>query len=199
VGSYWSARSASTRSGSTSLSSSATPGSPARRRSGSGSATNPLRSSAISEPFNVFGGDWEIEYTQGGRRFKDTPIGPKVGGELLGASLYELEPNDRFWPYHFHHANEELLVVLRGTPTLRGPAGERALEPGDCVHFPRGPEGGHTLSNTGEEPARFLIFSTLLSPEIVSYPDSGKIGARSQWTRINVREESGVDYWEGEE
>ena len=152
------------------------------------------------ELFNVFDNeDWEYEYERPGRSFKDTPIGPRLGAELLGASLYEVAPGLGFWPYHFHHSNEELLIVLAGTPTLRAPDGERTLEPGDCVLFPRGPEGAHTLRNDSDEPARFLIFSTLLSPEIITYPDSGKIGARSEWTRGNFVEESAVDYWEGED
>lgn len=148
------------------------------------------------ESFNVSGDDWEFE--RPGRRFKDTPIGPRLGAELLGGSLYELEPGQRAWPYHWHHGNEELLVVLTGRPTLRGPDGERTLEPGESVLFPRGPEGANALRNDGDEPTRFLIFSTLISPEIVTYPDSGKIGARSPWARSNFPEESAVDYWEGE-
>ena len=148
--------------------------------------------------FNVFADDWEYEFDRPGRSFRDTPIAPRLGAELLGASLYELPPGERLWPYHFHHGNEELLVVLAGTPTLREPGGERPLEPGDCVLFPRGPDGAHALRNETGEPARFLIFSTLLAPEIVTYPDSGKVGARSEWTRGNFLEQSSVDYWEGE-
>lgn len=149
--------------------------------------------------FNVFGDEWDTEVERPGGSFKDTPIGPRVGAELLGGSLYELPPGSKGWPYHWHHANEELLVVLSGTPTLRAPDGERTLEPGDCVLFPHGPEGAHSVNNDSEQPARFLIFSTLVSPEIVTYPDSGKVGARSEWTRGTFREESAVGYWEGEE
>lgn len=148
--------------------------------------------------FNVFGDDWETEVERPGGRFKDTPIGPRVGAERLGASLYELGPGERGWPYHWHHGNEELLIVLRGRPTLRSPDGERELEPGDCVLFPRGPEGAHTVRNDGDEPARFLVFSTLIAPEMVNYPDSGKLGARSRFGKGLFRDESTVDYWEGE-
>jgi hypothetical protein len=35
--------------------------------------------------------------------------------------MYELEPGDRLWPYHTHHANEEWLIVLRGRPVLGVP------------------------------------------------------------------------------
>lgn len=153
----------------------------------------------MTGPFNVFGEEWAYEFDRPGRKFKDTPLQERLGGKLMGASLYELAPREGFWPYHYHHANEELLVVLSGAPTLRAPDGERALEPGDCVLFPRGPDGAHTLRNDTDEPARVLIFSTVVEPELITYPDSGKVGARSEWTRENFKEGSGVDYWEGEE
>lgn len=151
------------------------------------------------EVFNVFAEDWEYEFERPGRSFKDTPLADRLGEGLLGASLYEIAPREGFWPYHYHHANEELLVVLAGTPTLRVPEGERRLQPGDCVLFPCGPDGAHTLRNDSDEAARLLIFSTVISPEVVTYPDSGKVGARSEWMRLNFKEESAVDYWEGED
>lgn len=49
---------------------------------------------------------------------------------MLAMSVYELLPGQTQCPYHFHHGNDELLVVLRGTPTLRTPEGERELRPG---------------------------------------------------------------------
>ena len=55
-------------------------------------------------------------------------------GGMLGASVYELPPGG-YSVYHFHHGSEELLIVLRGQPTLRTPDGERQLAEGDVVHF----------------------------------------------------------------
>ena len=145
--------------------------------------------------------DWMGERDRPGYRWRRKRIaGELLGASLfeLGASLYELGPGERGWPYHWHHGNEELLIVLRGRPMLRAPDGERELEPGDCVHFPRGPEGAHTVRNDRDEPARFLVFSTLIAPELVTYPDSGKLGARSQFGRGLFFEDTGVDYWAGE-
>jgi quercetin dioxygenase-like cupin family protein len=75
-------------------------------------------------------------------------------GEQMGATLYEVPPGKTGGYYHFHHGAEELLVVLRGRPTLREPAGERVLEEGDVVHFPVGPDGAHQLLNRSDEPVR---------------------------------------------
>ena len=97
----------------------------------------------------------------------------------LGATVYELDRGD-FVIYHFHHAAEELLVVLRGQPTLRTPQGERQLAAGDAVHFPVGPEGAHGLRNDTDEPVRFLVASTISSPEVVEYPDLRQVTAQAR-------------------
>ena len=150
--------------------------------------------------FNVFGENWQDEETERpGGSFREAWIGERLSAELLGGSLYELRPHSRGWPYHYHHGNEELLIVVAGTPTLRAHNGERVLQPGDCVLFPRGPDGGHTFWNDSDEPVRILMMSTLITPEVVSYPDSGKLGARSPFGGGRFLESSGVEYWEGEE
>ena len=64
----------------------------------------------------------------------------------LGASVWELQPGGENWN-HLHHGSEEMIVVLRGTPTLRTPKGERVLAEGDVVVFPRGPEGAKEVRN----------------------------------------------------
>jgi uncharacterized cupin superfamily protein len=95
--------------------------------------------------------------------------------------------------------------VLRGTPTLRSPEGTRTLAEGESVHFPRGPEGAHQVSNDTHEVVRYLIASALPTPEIVEYPDSGKIAsmARTETSAggplftIN-RLSDAVEYYDGE-
>ena len=86
---------------------------------------------------------------------------------------------NRLWPYHLHHANEEWLVVVRGEPTLRTPEGQQQLVEGDVVVFPRGNDGAHQVSNGTDTAIRVLMLSSMVKPEIVEYPDSGKVGARS--------------------
>lgn len=104
-------------------------------------------------------------------------LGRQLGSEKLGASLWELSPGQAAYPYHWHMTEEELLIVTEGTPHLRTPEGWRELEEGEVVAFPRGEEGGHQLMNRTERPVRFLAFSTQPGPDIVMYPDSGKVGA----------------------
>jgi uncharacterized cupin superfamily protein len=42
--------------------------------------------------------------------------------------------------------------------------------------FARGSSGGHKLTNRGDQPARVLVVSTMVEPDIVEYTDSGKLG-----------------------
>ena len=100
-------------------------------------------------------------------------------GPTLGASLYELERGN-FNVFHFHHGSEELLLVLRGRPTLRTFEGERHLEAGEVVHFPTGRDGAHEIRNDTDEAVRFLVAGIRVSPEVVEYPDLKKVTGQSR-------------------
>jgi uncharacterized cupin superfamily protein len=141
-------------------------------------------------------GEQDEDWSGGGGRSKRLPRAPKRPG--LGATLYELDPGN-FIVYHFHHAWEELLIVLRGRPTLRTEAGERHLAEGESVHFPLGADGAHGVKNETDEPLRILMVSTLSSPEVCEYPDLTQITAQARtrsltgdrlWLIHDVKEEA---------
>lgn len=115
---------------------------------------------------NLFDDDWDEQRLGQTYAWTRTGVGRRLGGELLGARLYELPPERRSWPYHAHYADEELLIVLAGRPTLRMPTGERDVRAGDAVIFPRGPEGAHQLINRSKTPGRFVAVSTMRHPEV---------------------------------
>jgi len=151
--------------------------------------------------FNLYGDEWDRSEEREGWRSKDAWVGRRLGAELLGGSLYELEPGDKLWPYHTHHANEEWLLVVRGRPTLRAADGEQELGEGDVVCFRRGKDGFHQVVNRTDSPIRVLMLSTMIAPDIVEYPDSGKVGARSvTGERILLgRPGPTLEYWDGED
>jgi uncharacterized cupin superfamily protein len=150
--------------------------------------------------FNLNGDKWDRVEERPGWRSKDAWVGAHIGAELIGGSMYELEPGDKLWPYHTHHANEEWLIVVRGRPTLRTHEGEQELAEGDVVAFPRGKEGLHQVRNATDSPIRVLMLSTLVKPDLVEYPDSGKVGARSAAGERILLSRPGplLDYWDGE-
>jgi len=125
---------------------------------------------------NVWSDEWEPgeDWSGGGGRSKRLPR-----GAVLGASVYELGAGN-FVVYHFHHGAEEMIIVLRGTLTLRTPEGERVLEEGDVVHFPAGPDGAHAVRNDTDTLVRFVMVSDHPSPEVVEYPDLGQITAQAR-------------------
>jgi len=90
-------------------------------------------------------------------------VGAAAGAEKLGATLYEVDPGGRVSPLHIHHANEELLIVLTGRPTLRTAEGERELVSGEVVTFPAGRRGAHQVLNRSGEGARVLMHTGLLN------------------------------------
>jgi uncharacterized cupin superfamily protein len=126
--------------------------------------------------------------------------GPDLGAKETGMSVYELPPGQAICPYHYEYGEDEWLLVLAGHPSVRTPDGTDELEPWDVVFFPKGPDGAHQVRNDGDEPARVVMWSTIVYPSATAYPDSEKIAV---WTGIReenvmVRRSSNVDYWEGE-
>jgi uncharacterized cupin superfamily protein len=127
---------------------------------------------------NVFDDDWgeqPEDWAGGGGRSKRL-VGP---GVQLGASVYELAPGN-FNVLHFHHGSEELLIVLRGRPTLRTQDGERVLAEGEVVHFPTGPDGTHGVRNDTEVPVRYVVAGIRVTPEVVEYPDLNQVTAQAR-------------------
>ena len=122
----------------------------------------------------------------------------------LGASIDVLQPGKRGCPYHLHHAQEEMFIVLEGHGTMRVAGEMLAVKPGDVVFVPPGPDYPHQMINTSDAPLKYLSISTKDVPEVVEYPDSGKVltsarvaGNDFGFARMN-RLDTDLDYWDGE-
>jgi uncharacterized cupin superfamily protein len=121
----------------------------------------------------------------------------------LGASVDTVAPGMRSCPYHFHHAQEEMFVVIEGSGTLRVAGELIPLRAGDVVFVPPGPEFPHQIINTSDSPLKYLSISTRESPEICEYPDSDKYLAMATLAEGRFfdaiqRSRNSVDYWDGE-
>jgi uncharacterized cupin superfamily protein len=98
----------------------------------------------------------------------------RVGrGDILAARLHLIPPGGRGGPLHFHHGSEEMLIVLRGRPTLRMANSERQLDEGEVVVFRVGPNDAHCCRNDTDQPVRYLFVSNNPSPDAVEYPELG--------------------------
>lgn len=126
-----------------------------------------------------------------------------TAAKKLGASFDMLQPGKRGCPYHFHHAQEEMFVILEGSGTLRVADEALPLKQGDVVFIPAGPEYPHQIINTSDAPLKYLSISTQEMPEICEYPDSEKFLVKSGLASgkpLGVVHRSGesLDYWDGE-
>jgi uncharacterized cupin superfamily protein len=111
-----------------------------------------------------------------GFRRNSMRVGATLGAERSGLSVYELPPGQAVSPYHYEEPEEEWLLVVSGTPTLRYPDGEERLEPWDLVFFPAGPAGAHLVRNNSESVARVAMFSSSgATVGAVVYPDSDMV------------------------
>ena len=97
---------------------------------------------------------WEPQLPEVANGIRGRRLVREEGRPLTGA-VWELLPGSTGLDYHFHHGTEEFLIVLRGTATLRTPAGEHEFPEGSVAHFSPGPEGAHTVMNRGDEPVRY--------------------------------------------
>src|SRR5689334_838321 len=130
----------------------------------------------MSDDPNVFdteSWDREMGAARGSR------LGPRAGSSELGCALFEVDPGGQATPYHLHHGNEELLIVLDGELELRTPDGTRTVSKGAVVAFPTGSAGAHRLRNTSDAPARYVLVSTMVFPEVAEQLDTGTILAMS--------------------
>jgi uncharacterized cupin superfamily protein len=129
---------------------------------------------------NVFDddGSWDIDAEK--MQVRGRMVGKRSGTEALGMTVYELAPGASGFNLHAHYGMEELFVVLAGTPTLRTGDGEEQLQPGEVVSCLPGLRGLHTFANRSDEPARVLAISNKVEPEVVLYPEIGKIGVATR-------------------
>ena len=127
-----------------------------------------------------------------------TRLAEGTAARKLGASVDIVAPGMRSCPYHLHHAQEEMFIVIEGTGTLRVAGEMLPLRTGDVVFIPPGPEYPHQMINTSDAPLKYLSISTKETPEVCEYPDSNKMLAYGPAISRMNRLDTDLDYWDGE-
>ena len=131
-------------------------------------------------------------------------IGAHIGARRLGYNLTVLPPGKAQCPFHSHHGEEEMFLILEGEGELRFGTERYPIRRHDVIACPTGgAEVAHQIINTGSTPLRYLSLSTRSAVEVCEYPDSGKIGvfARAPGAtplRELHRSAAAVDYYDGE-
>ena len=136
-------------------------------------------------------------------------IGGVIGAQKLGCQLHVVAPGKKAFPFHAHHANEEMIIVLAGSGTVRIGGARHPIREGDIVALPPGDaSAAHQVLNTSDAELRYLCISTRHDPDVVEYPDSGKFavmsgvpagqGMAGAKLKFTGRLGQAVDYFDGE-
>jgi uncharacterized cupin superfamily protein len=124
---------------------------------------------------NLNDGEW-THFANDAVEFERKTIGQLAGGKQLGASLFRLKPGKKAFPFHYHYANEEAILVIEGEGSLRLGDKTKSIKQDDYIALPTGADHAHQVINTSEYDLVYLCLSTMIEPEVMVYPDSDKIG-----------------------
>lgn len=139
----------------------------------------------------------------------DVRIGPMIGVKDLGITYSEVPPGKSGCPFHNHHVEDEMFIILEGEGVYRFGDQTYPIKAGSVLGAPAGgQETAHQIINTGVGPLRYYAISTMSIADVCEYPDSGKFGVFSRNTRnpydkstvrhLQYSDAKGVDYWEKE-
>ena len=132
--------------------------------------------------------------------FKQCRIGPSIGLQKLGCSLYVVPPGKTAFPYHAHSLMEEMCIILEGSGTLRQDGQEHPIRAGDVIASSVGK--AHQIINTSGNELRYVVISNNELVDVVLYPDSDKVGAisgafgKTLWHF--TRRSAATEYYDGE-
>ena len=173
--------------------------------------------SVVTRPIVALG-DLTLEQFEQGSFYKgsDAPFAALLGLKGLGIRYNEVPAGKSSCPFHNHHVEEELFVVLEGEGTYRYGPNSFPFKAGDVLGAPAGGhETAHQIINTGISTLRYLGLSTVAATEVCEYPDSGKFLVSSaaaagqpvthpylaEGIRLRHKGRAGehnLDYWDGE-
>jgi len=131
-------------------------------------------------------------------------ISSHIGARQLGYNLTVLPPGKVQCPFHSHHGEEEMFLILEGEGEIRFGDKRYPIRKYDVIACPTGgPEVAHQIINTGTATLRYLALSTLVDIEVCEYPDSQKIlvvtgRSGERGLRKMLRAEATVDYYDRE-
>lgn len=86
-------------------------------------------------------------------------LGPAAGLGTMGATHTVLKPGAWSSQRHWHHGEDELLVMLSGEAVLVEDEGRTIVRAGDICAWPAGSTNGHHLINESATDCAFVVVS----------------------------------------
>ena len=86
-------------------------------------------------------------------------LAPASGLTEMGASHVVLKPGAWSSQRHWHHDEDELVIMLTGEAVLVEDGGRTLLKPGDICAWPKGATDGHHLINESDADCSFVAIS----------------------------------------
>jgi len=148
----------------------------------------------VFEPFRVDRVPWEKAF-KGERYGMEFQVLSHFGGgsqitvcmEVLPAGRQANQP-------HYHLLEEEHVLVLEGTMTVRLGDKSHVVGAGSYVCFPAGQKVGHSLFNHSTEPCRYLVIGNPQAHDVAVFPETGRVSVRL--TGESYRKAHTMEYWE---
>ena len=156
---------------------------------------NSANADGVFEPFPIESVPWKA-FSRGerfGMRFQH--LSSFGGGTQISVSMEVLPPGKQANQAHFHMLEEEHVLVLEGSLTLR--LGQRSYDmpAGRYVCFPAGQKAGHALINRTDQPCRYLVFGNPQPHDVAVFPDTGRVGIKLM--AEGYRQAQSMAYWDG--
>lgn len=155
-----------------------------------------LTEEGITKPFMIKDVPWD-EYSHGksfATRYQQ--LGEYGGCKRVGVCIEELAPGKQACPNHYHHLEEEQMMLLEGSLTLRLGEQTYIMTAGSYVVFPAGQKAGHSLYNHTDAPCRYLLIGERNPHDVIVYPDGNRVSVRL--TGEGYNKSATMEYWEAE-
>ena len=149
----------------------------------------------IYEPFPITAVPWQ-EFFHGeryGMRFQ--VLSDFGGGSQITVANEILPPGRQANQLHYHLLEEEHVLVLEGSMTVRLGEARHIVHAGHYVCFPAGQKVGHALINHTDLPCRYLVLGNPQKADVAVFPETGRISVRATGESYHASPTMG--YWDG--
>ncbi|KPC49563.1 cupin domain-containing protein [Amantichitinum ursilacus] len=119
------------------------------------------------------------------------------GGSRISVSLETLPPGLQANPAHYHLLEEEHVLILEGSLTLRLGDARYVMTADQYVCFPAGQTAGHALINHTDQPCRYLVWGSPHPHDVAIHTDTGYVQVKL--TGRGYADSVTPGYWDGEE